>query len=95
MNWQKTVLSEKRLKDKLGDSIILGQQARNALEYQAKITGDIAYKAGIMKVVEFAEKFLSLAKHGDYSDNDELLDSYKEKWETFRKDNGIDHVFKV
>ncbi len=55
------------------------------------------------EVVEFANKFLFMAEHGDYSNgNDafgidegrfragELLDSYRKEWQAFLKENGLD-----
>jgi len=57
---------------------------------------------GIREVVEFAEKFLTLAEHGDYANgNDafgvdegrvragELLDSYRTEWKAKLKEWGI------
>jgi len=67
---------------------------------------EIAFKAGedkgkqegFDKVVPFAEKFLTLAEHGDYANGNvaygvdegrvqagELLDAYREEWQAFLK----------
>jgi len=52
MEYEETVVSERQLKDKLGNDIVVGQQARKSLEFQA----EISYKAGMLKVVEWVKR---------------------------------------
>ena len=74
------------------------------IDYQKMLEKEkeISFKAGIREVVEFAQKFLDLAFHGDYSNGveaygldegrvraGELLDSYEKEWQAQLKDWGI------
>ena len=89
--WEKTVMSVDEIETLLENRFdsILTECLHRVAKAQAEITGEIAYKEGIKKVVEWVEDNSLACQSNTPCNKDRYQGFHTQLWQAFKKENGL------